>query len=102
MIETESILEYNILGSKVRVKANDEEKASAQKAIALVESEISQLKESSSHLSELDIAILAALKLASKSCDLEAEFRENVLALKDGIQDALGVIEEVSPGKLSN
>lgn len=89
-------LEFNILGCCVRVKADQDDFDNAKKAIDLVNLEVEQLQNSNSNLKPVDIAVLSALKLASKSIDLEFEYKENVLALRSSVKDALEHVEEIS------
>lgn len=93
-------LEYNILGCNVRIKPEEADQDNAKSAIELVLSEIEQLRNSNSKLKDLDLAVLAALKIASAHNNLEAEYKDNVFALRSGITDALNFIEEVSPGTM--
>lgn len=94
-------LEFNILGCNVRVKSNDENNMNALAAVDLLNEEISSLKRTNPQLKEIDVAVLSALKLATKSLDIESEFKENVFALKSGIEDALSFVEQVSPGSMN-
>lgn len=90
--------EYNILGSTVRLKLDGEDSANALRAVEILQKEIQTIQTSNSKLKEMDIAILAALKLASKLAALEVEYKETVTSLRSGVTDALNFIEEVSPG----
>lgn len=95
-------VDYNILGSHVRLKSDHENHEKAFCAIKILQSEIENIQSSNSNLKAIDVAVLAALNIASRNLDLEQEYKENVLALKGGIQDALGLIEEVSPGTMQS
>ena len=44
------------------------------------------LKKQNPSLKDIDVAVLSALKLASQTFDIEAEYKENVFALKSGIR----------------
>lgn len=94
--------EYNILGSQVRLKKDDEKSNIALRAIEVLQKEIEQIKSSSSNLKDIDIAVLCALKLASEKIEVEDEYKENILSLRGGIVDALDFIEEVSPGTMQS
>lgn len=93
-------LEFNILGCQIRIKPDEARDQQAKRAIDIVNHEIENLKKSSPKLSDLDCAVLTALKIASDKLDVENEYRETTLALKTGINDALDFIEEVSPGSM--
>lgn len=96
--EENQSLEYNILGCVVRVKPDENNNKNAQRAVDLLNDEIVSLKKQNPQLKDIDVAVLSALKLASGSLDLEAEYKENVFALKSGIEDALNFVEQVSTG----
>ncbi len=93
-------LEFNILGCKVRIKPEEARDTQAKRAIDIVNQEIEKLKSSNAKLSDMDCAVLTALKLASDNIDVENEYKETALSLKSGIKDALNFIEEVSPGSM--
>ena len=95
-------LNYNILGSHVRLKSDHGNHENALNAIKTLQLEIENIQSQNPKLKEIDVAVLAALNLVSKNQLLEKEYKENVFALKDGIADALGFIEEVSPGTMHN
>jgi cell division protein ZapA (FtsZ GTPase activity inhibitor) len=95
-------LEYNILGCPIRMKADEGDSSSAQRAVDLVNKEIEQLRSQNPGLKDVETAVLIALKLASEKIDIEGEYKENVFALRSGINDALNFIEEVSPGSMQS
>ena len=69
-----------------------------KKRLNFLNNEIVSLKNKNPSLKDIDVAVLCALKLASSSLDIEAEYKENVFALKSGIEDALNFVEQVSTG----
>ena len=89
-------LEYNILGCVVRVKAGDEDNKNAQLAINALNDEINALKSKSPNMKDIDVAVLSALNIANKSLQVDSEYKENIFALRSGVEDALKFIEEVS------
>ena len=93
-------LEFNILGSVVRIKTDDSGDDKAQKSVDLLIAEVAEMKRLSPSMKDIDIAVLCALKIASKSLEIEGEYKENVFSLKTGIEDALSFVEEVSPGTM--
>lgn len=93
-------LEYNILGCNVRIKQDEADQNNAKQAIDTVNNEINALKLKNPKLKDLDLAVLVALKIASDKNEIESEYKENVFALRSGINDALHFIEEVSPGSM--
>jgi len=92
--------EFNILGCTVRIKSDENNDNKAHKAIKVLNREIDKVRSVSPNLNATDLAILSALNLASNCLDTEAEFKENVFALKSGVEDALKFIQEVSPGSM--
>lgn len=92
--------EFNILGCMIRVKSEENNNAKAQKAIQIVKDEIEQVRNSRPGLRDTDIAVLSALNIATKYLDNETEFKENIFALKAGVEGALKYVEEVSPGSM--
>lgn len=95
-------LEYNILGCPVRIKPEEDNSSNAQLAVDLVNKEIEQLRSKNSALKDTEVAVLIALKFAAEKLDVESEYKENVFALRSGINDALNFIEEVSPGSMQS
>ena len=87
--------EFNILGCTIRVKS-DEDNSKAMQAIELLTEEISKIKSMNSSLKDQDVAVLSALNLASRSIDTEGEYKKNIFALRDEVQDALKHINSVS------
>lgn len=64
-------LEFNILGCKIRIKPDEARDKQAKLAIDIVNQEIENLKKSNPKISDLDCAVLTALKLASGKVDVE-------------------------------
>lgn len=93
-------LEYNILGCPVRLKPDEGSSSNAQLAVDLVNKEIEHLRSKNPALKDVEVAVLIALKFAAEKLDVEAEYKENVFALRSGINEALNFIEEVSPGSM--
>ena len=93
-------LEYNILGCTVRIKSDGENNNKAVQAVDLLNNEIENLRRANPKLKDTDVAVLSALNIATKFIDKDDEYKENVFALKAGIEDALNFVEEVSPGSM--
>ncbi len=87
--------EFNILGCTIRVKS-DEDNSKAMQAIELLTDEISKIKSLNSSLKDQDVAVLSALNLASRSIDMEGEYKKNIFTLRDEVQDALKHVGNVS------
>jgi cell division protein ZapA (FtsZ GTPase activity inhibitor) len=93
-------LEFNILGSQVRLSAQESDDNRAKAAIELVQKEVETMKMQNSRLKDTDIAVLVALKLATQKLEVEDDFQTSVGSLKQGINEALEFIEVVSPGSI--
>lgn len=78
-------LEYNILGSKIKLKPDEADKDKALRAIELVNKEIETLKKQNPKLSEVDTAVLVALKIATSVTDINTEYRNTVSSFKSSI-----------------
>ena len=89
-------LEYNILGCVVRVKADEKDNTNAQLAINALNDEINALKSKNPNIKDIDAAVLSALNIANKTLQVDSEYKENIFALRSGVEDALKFIEEVS------
>jgi cell division protein ZapA (FtsZ GTPase activity inhibitor) len=93
-------LEFNILGSQVRLSAQESDDSRAKAAIELVQKEVETMKNQNSRLKDTDIAVLVALKMATQKLEVESDFQTSVGSLKQGINEALEFIEVVSPGSI--
>lgn len=93
-------MEFNILGCSIRIKSDENNDRKAQEAMNLVNEEIHKLKNARPGLRDTDIAVLSALNLASKLLSTEGDFKDDIFALKLGVEDALKFVEKVSPGTM--
>jgi cell division protein ZapA (FtsZ GTPase activity inhibitor) len=73
--------EYNILGCPIRLKDGESDFETARLAVEMVNKEIESLKLKSPNLSNTDIAVLTALKLASDKVHVDDEFKTSLLTL---------------------
>lgn len=89
-------LEYNILGSKIKLKPDEADKDKALRAIELVNKEIETLKKQNPKLSEVDTAVLVALKIATSVSDINNEYKNTVSSFKSSINEALGFMSSNS------
>lgn len=93
---TENQTEFNILGCSIRVKSGEDSDKKALEAINLLNDEIVKVKSKSPNMKSIDVAVLSALNLANKCLETQGEYRENIFALKAGVEDALQYVEQVS------
>ena len=89
-------LEYNILGTKIKLKPEEADKEKASKAVNLVNNEIEALRKHNSKLSDIDTAVLVALNLATKMTEFDSEYKSTVSSFKNGITEALSYISSIS------
>ena len=89
--------EFEILGNKVKLSQNAEQKVDPEYVVALVRDEVLHIKEANSTLSNERAFMLAALKLAADKLTLEEDFKKDINQLQSSAADALHLIEEVSP-----
>jgi cell division protein ZapA (FtsZ GTPase activity inhibitor) len=88
--------EFNILGCAVRIDTEGVAGEQALKAVNLLENQINNLRSAKPGLKDLDIAVLAALHLASEKVELEQDFKTSVLSMRSEIQDAISLVESNS------
>ena len=87
-------IEYNVLGCKVRVRADkarpdQTESNNAKAVVELINAEIQQLKSARPQLRDTDVAVLVALKMATEKLQLEDEYKQNILRLEESLETAL-------------
>lgn len=92
--------EFTILGSNVRIKSDEKNYNNAINAINILQKEVEQIKAKNSQLKDIDIAVLCALKFITAEQELDAEYKESMISLKQGVEEALNFIEKVSPGTM--
>lgn len=88
--------EYNILGCPVRLKSGESDFNTAKLAVDMVNKEIESLRLKSPNLSNTDIAVLTALKLASDKVHGDVEFKTSLSTLKSGIREAIDFLDTSS------
>lgn len=93
-------LEYNILGSKIKLRPEEADKEKAFMAVELVNKEIEALKKQNPKLSDIDTAVLVALKIATSVSEINTEYKNTVSSFKSSVNDALGFISAENKVKL--
>ena len=87
-------LEFNILGCLVRAKPASEDHIDAASSVNLVIKEIDDLRQKNPNLKDVELAVLTSLKFATQTLEIDAEFKENIFALKSQVDDVLKVVEK--------
>lgn len=80
--------EYSILGAKVKLSLSSDQNNKAQKAIDYVLSEANTLRKHQALLNDHDTAVLVALNLSAKYLEIEQEYKEQLLAIKEDVVKA--------------
>lgn len=93
----ENTKEFEILGQKIRLNMNEQDGVNPIDVVQLVQEEVAAVREQSPKLSDTNIILLVALKLAEKNIGLRENFRNDIQHLETATADALHLIEEVSP-----
>ena len=89
-------LDFDVLGFRVRFKADQfSSEITAQEIVDYVRGEASKIKDRVPHLNQGQVAILAALQIASEKLSMEVECRDAIEELQHTAGDALKFIEEV-------
>jgi cell division protein ZapA (FtsZ GTPase activity inhibitor) len=91
------ILEFEILGQRLKFKADGADSCSPEQVVALVKSEIERIQTLRTGLNDTQLAILAALKIASEKIEADRDYKNHLGQLKSSARDALTLIEEVVP-----
>jgi cell division protein ZapA len=96
--EREDQIVYEVLGHTFRLKKDEMlEGVTPSEIVGYVQTEVSNILKKTPGLSESQIAVLIALKIAGEKLALEKEYRESVASFKATATSALRFIEEVSP-----
>lgn len=94
MITDEKPNEFSILGCRVRLNDDGEKKQDALKARDLVMSEVEETSRKAPTLKDLDVAVLAALKLANRLVEIERDYRKDIEHLDKLVSKTLGELKE--------
>lgn len=93
--------EFEVLGFKLRPKAEDGQLVDAQRVIELVQKEAMEIQKKHKNLDNGQVAILVSLKLAADKLTLEHECKNTLQQMKLTAQDALQLVDELSPPSMS-
>lgn len=89
---------FEILGYELRLKPDEADQSVAPvDVVERVKREAHLILENSPQLDRGKVALLVALKLASRQLSLEREFSANIQELQTSARDALHFIEELTP-----
>ena len=97
MKSNKNVLEFEVLGFKVKFKPEGEDHpVSAQEVVEHVNREANKLSRSNPQLSSGEIAVLIALSFAKQNIGLEKEYKMNIEQLNKSAHDALSLVETIS------
>ena len=89
-------LEFDVLGTKVRLKPdNNDKQFSANKIVEHVCQEANNIKETFPHLENQKIVTLVALKIAEDFLKMGNEYQININKLQSTAKDALYELDEL-------
>ncbi|MBG07690.1 MAG: hypothetical protein CME68_02970 [Halobacteriovoraceae bacterium] len=93
-----NVLEFEVLGFKVKFKPEGEDQSvSASEVVECVNNEANNLKNDFPQLSQGELSVLLALHFAKKNIAVEKEYKSNIQQLNKKACDALSLVETISP-----
>ena len=97
--ETINEREYNILGMCIKVKPNEEDKATvpSHQVIDFVQEKIEELKAEYPNLDEKQMAVLMTMNMARELLELNVEYKESVEFFKSSAIETKNLIESMTP-----
>lgn len=94
MITDEKLNEFSILGCRIRLKEDGSERQNALKARDLVMKEVEQTSRQAPTLKDLDVAVLAALKMANRLVEIEKDYQKDIEGLDRLVSKTLNELKE--------
>lgn len=91
----EKTTDYKVLGSQIRIDNQAGSDGRAKRALDAVNEKVNSLKSSRPNLKDLDIAVLAALHMASEKITMEDDMRRLLSNMDQGIKSALDCVQAV-------
>jgi cell division protein ZapA len=89
---------YEVLGCTLKLKPDEKlEGVQPSDVVSYVQNEAAKILQQSPGLTDGQIAVLIAMKLAGEKLALEHEYRDNIRLLHRTAADALQYIEHISP-----
>jgi len=89
---------YEVLGQALRLKKDEMlDGIMPAEIVSYVQTEASHILNKSPKLSDSQLAVLVALKIAGEKLSIEKEYRETVGDLKMTAKEALRFMEEITP-----
>ncbi|MDB9787047.1 hypothetical protein OAB57_02990 [Bacteriovoracaceae bacterium] len=93
----ESETEFEVLGHKVKYKIEDGQRLDeGGNAVSIVLSESKKIRELSPQLNDIQVAILAALKLAEEKIELEVQYKKNLKQVNIAAKEATKLLNDIA------
>tara|TARA_B100000287_G_C20374599_1_gene679081 strand:- start:187 stop:492 length:306 start_codon:yes stop_codon:yes gene_type:complete len=93
-----NVLEFEVLGFKVKFKPEGEDQpVTASEVVECVNNEANNLRNDFPQLSQGELGVLLALHFAKKNMAIEKEYKSNIQQLNRTACDALDLVEAISP-----
>lgn len=98
MDNKQSVLEFDVLGLKVKLRDSETPQGVSPKDIIdLVTKESNKILDKNPGLNSGQVAVLVALQLASERLTIEKQYQSDIEKFEQVASSALQYIEEVSP-----
>ena len=91
------IIEFDVLGQKVRFRAKDEQGFHPALVVEYVQKIANELQTNHSISDKTQLAVLTALKIAQDKLHLEGDYKQSIHDLQIVAKDALDMIDEAVP-----
>ena len=96
MTDLSQEIDVEILGCRIKIRPEDNERDVARAVVQLVQKEAAELKLARPEMRSTDVAVLVALKMATEKVKLEQEFKTTVLRLEGSMEQAMSQLQQQS------
>lgn len=96
MTDLSQVSEIEILGCRVKTRAEDSDNDIAESVIRLVQKEVLELQKARPQLKPADVAVLVALKIATEKVKMEQDFKSVILKIESSVENALSPMQSPS------
>jgi cell division protein ZapA (FtsZ GTPase activity inhibitor) len=96
MTDLSQEIDVEVLGCRIKIRPEDNERDVARAVVQLVQKEVAELKKARPEMRSTDVAVLVALKMATEKVKLEQEFKTTVLRLEGSMEQAMSQLQQQS------
>ncbi|MFP5492560.1 MAG: cell division protein ZapA [Bacteriovoracia bacterium] len=96
MTDLSQEIDVEVLGCRIKIRPEDNERDVARAVVQLVQKEVAELKLARPEMRSTDVAVLVALKMATEKVKLEQEFKTTVLRLEGSMEQAMSQLQQQS------